>query len=328
MKDVRNRLLEALRRDLLAHAYILEGGDAKARRDLAAELAMMLLCSAAPAPHGATDARPCGVCVACKKAQAGEHPDLSIIEPERGMIRLEAVKALIRNLKYPPFEADMRVCLILEGDKMNAEASNTLLKTLEEPPPQNVFIITVASRHSLLPTIRSRCQTLIMSEGEGRLFPEGATGKERFLQLLEDLEASGMEDLDHERAVNLRDRVLEALRLHFIEGKKALCAARAFSMAREVAKDPALFFVLAQCLKSIARDLLLLCEGDEGGLPRGLLFNEDQLDLLKILASFFNDVDLFEHTFRLQELENMARRGINLEYAINSVILFWFGEHG
>ena len=323
MKDIRTRLHETFRKDLLSHAYILEGGDMRSRQNLAMDLAIHLLCRHRDQmSHG----MPCMECTSCKKAMAEEHPDLLVIKPEKGLIRLDAVKQLVSALKYPPFESDMRTVVIMEGDKMNPEAANTLLKTLEEPPPRNCFFITTPSRNLLLSTICSRCQTLTLAGEEPSLFAQVETGKERFLLLLKDLDVSGTEEQDTEHVLSIREELFRGLWLYHKDKNKAMAAACAFTMARNASKDPFIFSVVIQYFKSMSRDLMLMAgHGDDSSL-QGLLINEDHLDLMRILITCFDEVELFEHIFRLQELENMVRRGINLEYAVNSVILFWLGE--
>ena len=107
---------------------------------------------------------PCGSCRHCRKIAAGNHPDVLYREPTGTKINpyigIEAVRELISTFSMRPFEAPFRVAIIHEADKMNAEAANSLLKLLEEPPDKSILVLTANDSADLLPTILSRCQTI------------------------------------------------------------------------------------------------------------------------------------------------------------------------
>ena len=84
-----------------------------------------------------------------------------VVSPENGSIKIDRVRELCRSLSYPPYESAMRVTIIEDIHAMTTEAANSLLKTLEEPPVNNLLILTAESSRELLPTIESRCQTLM-----------------------------------------------------------------------------------------------------------------------------------------------------------------------
>lgn len=101
-----------------------------------------------------------------KEDKVGEYleiylPDNPVVEYEdRASILIEQIRSLIAHLMHMPAKGSMRVVLILEADKMTDEAANAFLKTLEEPPVDTLFILTSSRPDYLLPTIRSRCQTV------------------------------------------------------------------------------------------------------------------------------------------------------------------------
>lgn len=88
----------------------------------------------------------------------GNHPDMLHVEPSGARIRISQIRALIQDLALKPYEADYRVVLISDAHLMNPEASNALLKVLEEPPARTILILTVQQASDLLPTVLSRCQ--------------------------------------------------------------------------------------------------------------------------------------------------------------------------
>ena len=83
-----------------------------------------------------------------------------VISPEKGAIKIEQVRQMCQALSYPPYESDTRVVLLEDVHTMRAEAANSLLKTLEEPPADNLLILTADSSREILPTIASRCQVV------------------------------------------------------------------------------------------------------------------------------------------------------------------------
>ncbi len=86
------------------------------------------------------------------------HPDLYILEPLGEMIRIGEIRAMRRDLHMRPFEADRRVYLVLEADRLNADAADALLKDLEEPPAYATMVLVADELGPLPETIRSRCQ--------------------------------------------------------------------------------------------------------------------------------------------------------------------------
>ncbi len=133
------RLLAAALAEGPAHAYLLHGPPGVGKRSAATAFAAALL----------GDAR---------RVEARTHPDLYVLEPLGEMIRIDDVRALRHDLHMRPFEADRRVYLILDAQRMNEDAADALLKDLEEPPPYAVLVLVASELGPLPPTILSRCQ--------------------------------------------------------------------------------------------------------------------------------------------------------------------------
>jgi len=125
------------------------------KRLAALEFAKSLNCGVRPG-----DA--CGACLSCRKTMDGNHPDVKVIMPagKSRIIPVETINFMNDLSMYRPFEGAWRVFIVLDADRMGIPAQNHLLKTLEEPPSNTLFILISEYPRLLLPTIRSRCQQI------------------------------------------------------------------------------------------------------------------------------------------------------------------------
>ncbi|MBC7264509.1 MAG: DNA polymerase III subunit delta' [Chloroflexi bacterium] len=135
-----------------AHAYLLVGPSHIGKTTLALNYAQALNCLGSDVP--------CGHCLACRKIERGVHPDVRLMEPEGSVLKIDQVRALQHEVSLSPFEGRWRVYILPEFHRATTEAANCLLKTLEEPPPRVVIILTALRIEMLLPTVVSRCQVL------------------------------------------------------------------------------------------------------------------------------------------------------------------------
>ncbi len=139
------------------HAYLITGPQGVGRRTVALRFAQALNCPDSPAPG-----QPCWKCSTCRRIEAMQYPDLEVVQAEHEgeVLRIDQVRELQHNLALAPYEARYRVAVLLRFEEAHASAANAMLKTLEEPPAQDVVILTANSAESLLPTIVSRCELI------------------------------------------------------------------------------------------------------------------------------------------------------------------------
>lgn len=139
----------------LAHAYLFVGPMGSGRGSTALALFQALNCQ---------DPRqtPCGQCPSCRRAASGQHEDLIVLAPPNdqasAQIKVEEVREMIRAISFAPFGGGTRLVLIRQAGQLNIASANVLLKTLEEPPPGNILVLTVQDPGEILPTLVSRCR--------------------------------------------------------------------------------------------------------------------------------------------------------------------------
>lgn len=149
-----NALTARMRSRTLSHAYVVAG---EGRRSLADTLAAAWVCT--------DDAPPCGCCSGCRKAARGIHPDIFRADSEGDGLKTDAVRALRSDAFIRPNEAPKKVYLLEHAELLNPTGQNVLLKLIEEGPPYACFLFLSPNPELLLPTIRSRCET-VWARGE------------------------------------------------------------------------------------------------------------------------------------------------------------------
>lgn len=151
------QLKKAALQGRLPNAYLFCGPKGVGKRSTANWFSKALVCE--HTKDACVEA--CGNCAGCKKSANGNHPDQFVLEPDGEWIKIDQVRELQASLQFHPLESRVKLAIIDDADRMTDAASNSLLKTLEEPPAFTHFILISSLPHRLLPTIRSRCQTMV-----------------------------------------------------------------------------------------------------------------------------------------------------------------------
>jgi DNA polymerase III subunit gamma/tau len=166
-QHVTDTLANAIRKNRVAHSYIFSGGRGVGKTTAARILAKALNCVKGPTSE------PCGDCDACKEIAAGSSLDVIEIDAasNRGIDQIRELRDMVR---YAPAAARTKVVILDEAHMLTGEASNALLKTLEEPPERVIFVMATTEPENLVDTIRSRSQHfhfrgLTFNEITGRL---------------------------------------------------------------------------------------------------------------------------------------------------------------
>jgi DNA polymerase-3 subunit delta' len=261
----------------LAHAYVIVGSPRGNALQFAESVLKLLFCERAD--------RPCNECVGCRQVEAHKHVDTLWIEPQSKsrQILADDVRGLIQRMTQTSFEGGWKAGVILCADCMNESSENALLKTLEEPPPKSLLLLITDSANSLLPTIISRCQKIVLSEGASgpmddvwksqlmnvlyNLPPTGGLGASRlasqfksmFDRVKEGISDAVIEELDQ------NDEALDETKL------KAILDARTNARLKEVQAD------VFRVMLDWHRDVLMLTSDVDA---EDLIFADDQETLV------------------------------------------------
>lgn len=153
------RIYDSAQAGRLPHALLLSGAEGTGVPEFAAEIAAYRLC------FQGSESGACGQCKACSLLNSGTHPDLKRLEPENKArnIKVDQVRALVDFMSQTPQIGDWKVAIIQPAHLMNINASNALLKVLEEPPGSSLLLLATERPQVLLPTVRSRCMQMMLS---------------------------------------------------------------------------------------------------------------------------------------------------------------------
>ena len=197
-------LQNALNQNKIAHAYLFSGPRGTGKTTMAKLFAKALNCEEGLGHQ-------CNRCTNCNSVNDGSHPDVYEIDAASNN-GVEDVRQLIENINYAPIRGRYKVYIIDEVHMMTQSAFNALLKTLEEPPQNVIFILATTEPHKVIPTILSRCQRYNFSKVSDRditkrlktvLETEVIPYEEEALKLLVSLADGGVRD-----ALSMLDQVL------------------------------------------------------------------------------------------------------------------------
>jgi DNA polymerase III delta prime subunit len=222
MSSAASLLLDTARRGELHHAIIVHGPTPDLLRQLAVRIAKTLNCL-----NGTTG----DDCTACTRIDRRIHPDVHFIEVagERKLISIEQIRDLVGGSALRPYEGRTKVFIIDPADALSAGGSNALLKTLEEPTRDTTFVLITRSPDLLLPTIRSRSQSIYVGSDAPRdlALPLQVTRRQQIASFTTEDERE-----------TLADRIVDALHRYATRGDSAaLLSLAAIVSASDDPKD-------------------------------------------------------------------------------------------
>lgn len=246
----------------------------------------------------------CDSCPSCKKIDSGTHPDLLLLKPEKGEIRVDDVRAIEEALSFRPFEGKRKVVIIDDSERMNQSASNAFLKTLEEPPSGSIIIMITSSSDSLPSTIRSRCCRINFSPIPEREV-EGIMKRIKTFDY--DLKTLVRLSMGRPGLINSSDTFRDRERLHGVLKAMLRGDSNAWKDREEVE-------AFIEYIMLIIRDMMACKLGYE----RGLL-NTDMEDYVKEIAGMATIMDIIDTYERILVLRRQLEFNLNMGITWNYV---------
>jgi len=303
------------------HAYLFSGPRGVGKQMLALRLAQALNCPNPPEPG-----QPCFTCSTCTRLERMQHPDLIIVqaEEESRVLKVEQVREVQHNLALAPYEARYKIALFLNFQEAHASVPNAMLKTLEEPPPRVILMLTADDPDNLLPTITSRCEVLRLrplpaekvAEGLQKLWGIPAEQAHLLAHVSGGLPAAAAGLNEQPEVLERRSQWLEEFctLLNASRVERFAFAARAAKMAKE---DKEIVPLELQTWMSLWRDVVLNAAGSS--VP---LVNSDWSSQINGLVAQV-DFDQACQTLVLmdQALNRIEHSNINLQLALEAMLL-------
>ncbi len=319
-----------------SHAYLLLGAPQLGKTTLAKAYAQALLCTHA-------SARPCHRCRACELVARNAHPDVQLFQPRTklpnkdesvvdrldGKILADQADVLVHDAALRPVEGRYRILLIQDVHRANDTFQNKVLKTLEEPPPNTILLLTALDRTSVLPTIVSRCQVLnlrpldvptvekALIDGWSAA-PEQAALYARLANGRPGWAVNQLADPDSRRR---RAEQLQALwRLLAADRVDRLAFAETMASDRSGSRDNRQLFGMLELWTGWWRDVLLV----QAGCPEACS-NVDQVAELqrqaRLLAQEPGKESVRKLMYTLQRIEQYLHHTVNTRLALDVLVL-------
>lgn len=310
-------LMNAVSRDHVVHAYLFSGPAGVGKETTARAFARALLCSQPVAGDA------CGVCRDCRQLMSHNHPDFYTLQPAGASIKIEQVRGMLRRIPYRSYQGGRKVFLIQQAELMTADASNCLLKTLEEPPGDTVIILISDQPQSLLPTIISRCQQCSFKSiplpelSRGLVVLHGLDPAEAGLTAAMAGGSMG-KALAYAAGAYQAEQSLAIGLAHDLAGS-ASC--EALLMAEQIAEQKGKVSAILEMLRCWYRDLLVFKLTGE----TGLLYNLDHVETVTKTAKNFQTESLLQILEEIETARKKIEANANTRLALEILFLHLAG---
>ncbi len=310
-------LAAAITHDRVGHAYLITGTEHIGKETLARLFAQALNCE--------NEDVPCGHCRSCTLIENGRHPDIHIVRPavsERGKktLKIDAIRQLQRDLSLTAYEAAYKVAILPDFDGATIGASNAFLKTLEEPPPNVILLLTASDADTLLTTITSRCRVINLRPVPTALIEESLvtrwhipSEKARLLAHLADGRLGWAVNAAMDTAVLTNRQEHLALLHDALDGSRVARFAIADKLAKKAEQLPALL----QTWLSWWRDATILAQKE----PSPILSNIDEQEQMISRLSHWQKNIVFDSLKETDRALWALRRNANGRLLIENLLL-------
>lgn len=298
-----------IKNNKLGHAYILTGEPGIGKRTLARYLAKTILCT-----DRKENQAPCGNCRACKTFDVNVNPNFTVVRHETRSIVIKQIRNMLEDIEIRPSEGK-KVYIIEEADRMTTQAQNCILKTLEEPPPYAVIILTTAIYDSLLITIKSRAVQVSLkpySLDEMREILNvnriSFADKEYLLSLSQGIPGKTINLIDDKDFEESRNKVMS-----FLFDNSTMSA---MEFNKYLSDNKEAFSTCMDIIDSVYHDALMVLYSIEDGL-----INPDKKDNIIKYANEHSTYSIMQKISRIQEIRLNLKRNLNYQLAVDIVTL-------
>jgi len=297
-------LKQALAQNRVGHSYLFSGIDGAGKKTLALELAKVLNCEKADEINDS-----CEKCPVCLKIKRHNHPDIFLIEAEGQFIRIAAIREIQEQMTFRPMEGKKRVYVIDNADRMNEQAANALLKTLEEPSASNILILVTAKPYTLPSTIISRCRHMrfnpVAIDTVTKFLIERQNMEKQSALLLAGLSGGSISqalELNKEDVIAYRAEILKMLASTKKSDPMSLLAFASFfgQDKREIKQG---FNILQSCF----RDALVYKETSNNQM----LINQDETSFIASLAERLTGSQILQNIALLEKAFETMEHNVN-----------------
>ena len=288
----------------LCHAYIIEGDSGSGKKTIARYFAAMTVCS---------NGNACGECASCKQAESDVNPDITVISAEdKASIGVDKIRQLISTVNYKSVHGGYRVFIIEDAHLMTNQAQNALLKVIEEPPGNVLFLLLCGQKSQLLKTIISRTQSLKLSPLLAEHLAEIAPGCSSFeISYCNGNPGKLIKICADEEFKKFRDDTADAVLSLFTKGVEGLNhTAQFFELNKERKED--LFTITLYILRDV------MCLKTAPNVP---IINSDKMGVLKEISGVLTAKACMNATEVVLEAERGMGKYGNFNLAVTNMLI-------
>ncbi len=313
-KEVMEHIRQAVVGGKVGHAYVFSGPEGIGKKTVAGIFAEMLLCTS---PVGG---KPCGGCQACMLFGSGVNPDFRRISVGGGGIGVDDVRKMLSDMNIKPLYSARKAFVIEDAGDMTIQAQNCMLKTLEEPPPYAVLILTVSNYEALLETIRSRVTRINFRKNSHMEVKEaivkrlgcGKDEAEVAAALADGVIGRALEMAESDEYRSIRDKTFSTLERLNSTGISGIFDAAAFFEDNREDYDS-----IFNIMETYYRDIMVA--GETGN--ENMLINKDKKDIIFSNVRNYSSTRLVSIIGQIVEVRREIKQNANYMLAIENMLI-------
>ena len=311
-----NLLQRAIAQDKVVHSYLFLGNEGIGKSLVALQFAKALNCL-----EGENQPDGCDRCLSCKKIDHHLHPDVSLIEPEGQTLKVDQVREMQRALAYRPYEGRRRVFILTAADRMAPNMSNTLLKTLEEPPLHTMIILLANSPKWVLPTILSRCQSIRFNPLPSHLVSDWLA-KEKGLEEKEAHLLASLSEGSPGKALEIKEEITGIPRKELLMGwmgLKSLSIEEQEGWVESLPSQRENLHLILEMAKTLLRDLIVVKTLKDGSR----LIHSDLTEEIEQIAGEWDLFSLLRRMEILHQTSQAIKGNANTRLSLEAMMISW-----